>query len=55
MSVPTRPQRYNQRSAGDRWETIRYAIDDTARTVRLCAIILVTSSLPCVLVLLIHR
>jgi hypothetical protein len=56
MTVPTRcRQRYIRRAAANRWDIIRYAIDDTARTVRLCAIILVTSSFPCLLALLIHH
>jgi hypothetical protein len=56
MSVSTRcQQRYNQHATANRWGTIRYAIDSTARTVRLCAIILVTSSFPCLLALLIRH
>ena len=53
--VPIPPdcqRRCNQPATANRWGTIRYAIDSTARTVRLCAIILVTSSFLCLLALL---
>lgn len=56
--VPIPPdcqQSYNQPATANRWGTIRYGIDSTARTVRLCAIILVTSSFPCLLALLIRH
>jgi hypothetical protein len=33
------------------WETIKYALDSTPRTVRLCMIMLVTSILPSLLLL----
>jgi hypothetical protein len=36
----------------DRWATIRYAIDSTGRTVRLCVIMLVAWVLPAVITLL---
>ena len=36
------PATRRPRHGGARWETIRYAIDDTARTIRLCLILLVT-------------
>jgi hypothetical protein len=56
MSVPTRcRQRYSRPARENRWGTIRYAIDSTARTVRLCMILLVASSFPYLLVLLIRR
>jgi hypothetical protein len=38
-----------------RWDTIRYAIDSNARTVRLCLIVLVASIPPGLLTLLIRR
>jgi len=41
--------------AANRWATIQYALDSTARTVRLCVIVLVASIPPGVLALLIHR
>jgi hypothetical protein len=40
MSVPTSTP---PRHAG-RWETIRYALDSNARTIRLCCIMLIGSS-----------
>jgi hypothetical protein len=39
----------------NRWGTIRYALDSTARTLRLCAIILVSGIPPGLLALLIRR
>lgn len=41
--------------ASDKWGTIQYAIDSTARTVRLCVILLVASVPPWVLALLIRH
>ena len=38
MRVPTPPQ------PPSRWETIRYALDSNARTIRLCFILLIGSS-----------
>jgi len=38
-----------------RWETIRYALDSTSRTLRLCAILLVVSTPPCLITVLIRR
>ena len=42
---------------GNRWATIRYALDSNSRTVRLCAITLVTGAPPAVITLLLglHR
>lgn len=43
--------------ARHKWETIRYAVDDTARTVRLIVIVLamgLAASAPLVIVLLAH-
>ena len=37
---------------GGRWGTIRYALDSTGRTVRLCAITLVAGTPPAVVTLL---
>jgi hypothetical protein len=34
------------RAARDKWQTIQYALDDTGRTIRLCAILL-TMSIAC--------
>ena len=39
------------RTDATRWTTIRYALDSTARTVRLCAIILVAGVPPVVIAL----
>jgi hypothetical protein len=52
-SVPA--QRASSHAAACRWDTIRYAIDSNARTVRLCAIVLVASIPPGLLILLIRR
>jgi hypothetical protein len=43
LSVPA-PRR--PRQGGGRWETIRYALDSNARTLRLCLILLVTIAAP---------
>jgi hypothetical protein len=44
MSVPAR---WGPRKGDARWwETVRYALDSTARTVRLCLIVLVASLSP---------
>ena len=32
---------------GGRWETIRYALDSNARTVRLCLILVMVAAAPC--------
>jgi hypothetical protein len=40
MRVPKSPEP----DPGGRWETIRYAIDSNARTIRLCLILLIGSS-----------
>ena len=44
MSVPAvrRPRR-----DGGRWETVRYALDSWQRTFRLCLILVVMTSAPC--------
>jgi hypothetical protein len=42
-------------SPSNRWQTIHYAIGDTARTLRLCLILLVPIIPPSVLALLVHR
>ena len=45
-----------RQAAEGRWETIRYALDSTSRTVRLCVIMLVVSIPPgAFTVLLIHH
>ena len=38
-----------------KWETIRYALDSTPRTVRLCIIWLVASIPLCVITILVYR
>ena len=43
MSVPAPRQ---PRQGHGRWETIRYALDSNARTLRLCLILLVTTVAP---------
>jgi hypothetical protein len=48
MSVPVQRE---PRHAGGRWETIRYALDDNARTFRLC-LILIVASIPAVVALM---
>ena len=40
MRVPKSPEP----DPGGRWATIRYALDSNARTVRLCVILLISSS-----------
>jgi hypothetical protein len=40
LSVPAQREPHH---AGARWETIRYALDSNARTLRLCLILLVVS------------
>ena len=48
--------RHRHRPGTCRWETIQYALDSTARTVRLCVIMLVASVPPGAFVwLLLHR
>jgi hypothetical protein len=44
MSLPVR--RGLDQGYASRWQTITHAINDTRRTVRLCAILLVTSLAP---------
>jgi len=41
MSAPVR--RDPRRAAACKWDTIRYALDSNARTLRLCLIVLVAS------------
>lgn len=49
-------RRERRQAAEGRWETIRYALDSTSRTVRLCVIVLVLSIPPgAFTVLLIHH
>jgi hypothetical protein len=58
MSVPTNGDGVEQQptlAAGNRWGTIRYALDSTARTLRLCLIMLAASVPPALLALLIKR
>jgi hypothetical protein len=51
VAVPGTPRQ----NVTQRWETIRYALDSTARTVRLCAIMLVASTPPALLTVLIRH
>ena len=53
MSVYLR--RESRQIAASKWGTIRYAIGSTARTIRLCTIILVTSIPPGLVALIIHH
>lgn len=49
-------RRERRQAAEGRWETIRYALDSTSRTVRLCVIMLVVSIPPgAFTLLLIHH
>ena len=46
-----------RRSAHQKWETIRYAIDNTGRTIRLCCIFVVLAAAPAVVpvvIILLH-
>ena len=45
MSPPTRLPARSATGSAARWETIRYALDSTPRTARLC-VILIAASLP---------
>jgi hypothetical protein len=57
VPIPGGPRHADRttRRGGCRWETIRYALDSTSRTVRLCAILLVASIPPCVIAVLVRR
>jgi hypothetical protein len=56
VSVVSTPARRGSHDAGTcRWETIRYALDSTARTLRLCLIVLVAGIPPGLLMLLVRR
>ena len=56
LPVSALSRRERRQASGSRWETIRYALDSTSRTVRLCVIMLVASIPPgAFAVLLIHR
>lgn len=59
MSVPIRGKRRlvdtDPHRAECKWETIRYALDSTPRTVRLCIIWLVASIPLCVITILVYR
>lgn len=52
MSAPAR--RVTRQTAAGRWETIRYAIGSTARTMRLCLILLVPSVSAALITFLLH-
>jgi len=55
LGVPAR--RHRAQPAANRWGTIRYAIEDNARTARLCAILFMTgvASVPlCLILVLLH-
>ena len=54
LGVPA--QRHRAQAAANRWGTIRYAIDSTPRTIRLCVILLVTTGVPSsVILVLLHH
>ena len=55
MSVPTGGSPRRRHAAASRWTTICYALESTARTVRLCAIMLAASIPPGMLALLIRH
>ena len=58
MSVPIPRATGGIPAARPMWETIRYALDDTARTVRLVSIILaigIASTAPFLITVLAHR
>jgi hypothetical protein len=56
MSLPAPRRRPTAAGPAARWETIRYALDSTIRTIRLCAILLAAGLPPgAVIVLLLHR
>jgi hypothetical protein len=50
MSAQARHE--TQNSAAGKWDTIRYALDSTARTIRLCLIVSAISIPPALIVLL---
>lgn len=58
MSVPPGGARGEHRAApasGNRWATIRYALDSNARTLRLCLILVAASVPPGLIAILIRR
>ena len=58
MRVPPDAGRVAQQAtaaAGNRWGTIRYALDSTTRTLRLCLIMVAASVPPGLLALLVKR
>jgi hypothetical protein len=55
MSIPSRGDPRQRRAAVTRWAVIFYALDDTRRTLRLCAIMLTAGIPPSLLTLLIRR
>ena len=55
MSEPVRGESRQRQAAANRWRTIHYALGSTARTVRLCMIMLVAAVPPALVALLIRR
>jgi hypothetical protein len=53
MSVHLREEAQQARTS--KWQTILYALDSTARTVRLCVIVLVASTPADLAVFVLHR
>lgn len=48
------PEEFQQTGQG-KWEIVRYAIDSTPRTIRLCLILLAASMPPGLVALIFHR
>ena len=55
LTLSLHVSRERRQVAACRWGTIRYALDSTPRTIRLCVIMLVASIPPELLAFLIHR
>jgi hypothetical protein len=56
MSPPAPRRHLAMTGPSARWEAIRYALDSTARTIRLCTILLAASLPPgAIIILLLHR
>jgi hypothetical protein len=55
--LPSAVGRTNARGARQKWKTIRYALDDTRRTVRFCVILLtmgVASVVPFLIIVMVR-
>jgi hypothetical protein len=55
MRAPIRAELRQADTVKYRWETIRYALGSTRRTLRLCAILLMPSIPVCLITILIRR